>query len=93
MSSRCRCAAAIIASSIAVVMKRPGGKMLALIRPLLPARCGWRRTRCPQERTKWEANARPPWLASPPQNGKRGRPLSKRDPNDETKPISTADRQ
>jgi hypothetical protein len=41
MSSPCRCAAAIIARSIAVAMKPHGGKILALIRPSLPALYGW----------------------------------------------------
>ena len=37
MSSSCRCAGAIIARPIALAMKPHGGKMLALIRILLPA--------------------------------------------------------
>jgi len=60
MSSRRRSAAAIIARSIAVATKPHGGKMLALIRPALPVRFGWRRIRCRQVRTKWAAKARPP---------------------------------
>ena len=49
-----------------MAMKPHGGKMLALIRPSLPARYGWRRIRCRQFRTKWASKARPPWPPSAP---------------------------
>ena len=47
----CRCAEAIIARPIALAMKRRGGRMLALIRPSLPARCGWRPVPCRSDGT------------------------------------------
>jgi hypothetical protein len=42
MSSPCCCVAAIIARPIAAAMRPHGGKVRGLIRPSLPAHCGWR---------------------------------------------------
>ena len=61
MSSRCRSAAAIIARSIAVAMKRHGGERLALIRLPQPVRSGSRRIRSQRRNRRLEApTARPP---------------------------------
>ena len=90
MSSPCRCAAAIIARSIAVAMKPHGGKRPALIRPSLPARCGWRRIRCRQAADKMGSEGATSLAAvgTDQRSAKRDRPVSKRGPNDKTKPIS-----
>ena len=45
MSSPCRCAEGTIARCIAVAMKALGGRKQALIRPLPPARYGWKPVR------------------------------------------------
>ena len=92
MSSPCRCAAAIIARSIAVAMKPHGGKMLALIRPSLPARCGWRRIRC--RRTSGQnGHRRRDFLAAVGTDRETPSAIgrsSKRGPNYKTKPIIAA---
>ena len=87
MSSPCRCAGAIIARSIAVAMKPHGGKMLALIRPSLPAHCGWRRIPCRQLRTN--GHRQPTSLAAVGTDqsiAKHDRPISKGGANDKNEP-------
>jgi hypothetical protein len=72
-----------------VAMKPHGGKMLALIRPSLPARCGWRLIRCREFTTKWALT--PPTtltgVGADQINAKRDRPIEKRGPDSKTKPI------
>jgi hypothetical protein len=97
MSSRSHYAADIIARSIALAMKLPGG-MSVLIRPSLLERYGWKRIRCRQFRIKRASKARPPyqqprsekcWSAAAQTNPKR-----RNKPNWETACVSmTSSRQ
>ena len=74
-----------------MAMKPHGGKMLALIRPSLPARCGWRRIRCRQRRQMSSEGATSlAAVGTDQRNAKRDRPISERGPNNKTKPIIAA---
>ena len=95
------CVEATIARSITAAMKPRGGGTPGLIRPAVPARCGWTRirwllTKC----LRWLPSARYRHGRSTPhrapvgtdkRSAKRDRPVDKGDPNYKTKPIIAAD--
>ena len=78
MSLPCRCVGAIIARSIALSMKRRGGRSPESIRGLRLVPYGWKHTHC-QFRTKRASNSQARWsLNSDRRKGRHDRPPRKR---------------